>query len=424
MSHRLATKPGVDFFMLSIVLILIVTGILLVYDASFVFLINQGGDGWKIVKLQALWALAGLLAMLAALYTPYHIWKKVATPLAIGVLLLLAAVLHPHIGVQVKGARRWIFGHIQPSEFAKFAIVLFIAKWCAGKPRSMKSFWSGPFIPIAVMGLMAFLIALEPDLGTCLVVLGAGFGALFFSGVRLRHFAIMLVIAALLICAGVFLKSRHHGKDYQGPRWEVYLNPDKDHTGAGYQVYHSMIAVGTGGIFGRGLGNGAQKYYIPEPYTDFVFATLAEEGGLVASLTLLALLALLVIRGLYIATLTKDPFGAIFAGGISAGLGVQALLNISVVTSFLPDTGVPLPFISYGGSSLLTCLVSAGILLSIYRYSERDEGKPVAAASASERDFDRRWNRGATLSRPEYGRSVNYRGPGAARSENSKRASR
>jgi cell division protein FtsW len=290
----------------------------------------------------------------------------------------------------------------------------------------MNNFAAGPFVPILVMGLMAFLVEREPDLGTCLVVLGAGFGALFFAGMRISHLVATLCVAGVLIGGMLALKSHSHSADaastgttaaastggsYRGGRIFAWLHPDDSHTAEGYQVYHGMIALGTGGPVGLGVGEGRQKYYLPEAHTDFIFATLAEEGGLVASLFVLALFAVLIGRGMHIASMTKDPFGAIVAGGISAGLATQALLNIAVVTSSVPATGVPLPFLSYGGTSLFVSMLSVGILLSIHRNSEwDDDGRTEIAEHAPDRDFDRRWNKGATLSRPEYARGGAYRG--------------
>jgi len=278
---------------------------------------------------------------------------------------------------------------------------------------------------VCVLAVFAVLVAPEPDLGTCMVIMATGLSALMFAGMKMRH-AIATVIAAAILLGGLYSIKGHHSaqpvqptaattaapaRDYRNSRIWVWMHPNASRTGEGYQVYHSMIALGTGGVFGLGVGNGRQKYYLPEAHTDFILATAGEEGGLLATLFTIGLFVVLVGRGMHIASMTKDPFAAIVAGGISAGFAVQAILNIAVVTASVPDTGVPLPFLSYGGTSLLISLISVGILLSIYRNSEwDDDGRTEIASSAPERDFDRRWNRGSTLSRPEYARGGTYRG--------------
>lgn len=404
MTQRASAKSNTDFFLLVVVLFLTCIGILMVFDASYVYTLQMHIGAFKFVRQQAVAALLGTGAMLFLMRMDYNKLQNAAVPLITLVAVMLVAVFIPHIGQEIKGARRWVL-HIQPSEFAKLAVVLYIARLCAGRPTRMKRFADGPLLPLLVMGVIVLLIEREPDLGTSLVVLGGGLGALFFAGMRVRHFIGIVVCCILLIAGVVLLKSGHQGSaGYRGARMDVFLHPERNHTDEGYQVYHSMIAVGTGGFAGSGIGKGKEKNYLPEAYTDFIFATVAEEGGLIASLTVLTLLCLLVVRALHIANITKDPFGAILAGGIAAGFATQSLLNIAVVTSSVPATGVPLPFISYGGSSLFASLACVGILLSIYRYADRGEGRAARDENAPERDFDRRWNRGATFTRPEYGK--------------------
>jgi len=423
MSARTASESNTDGVLLAVVLLLTCIGVLLIFDASYAYALQRHISGYKYVGQQAGWAVLGIAVMLVVMRFPYRKLENLAVPLVVMSAMLLIAVFIPHIGShEVNGAKRWVgvgAFRLQPSEIAKLAIVLYIARLCAGRPKAMSRFTRGPMIPLCVMAVLALLIEREPDMGTCLVLLGAGMGALYFAGMRYRHFFAVAVAGLVLIGGMLAAKGSYLGRsdvaanspDYRTSRIDVWLHPDLNHTGEGYQVYHSMIALGTGGIFGLGVGNGRQKYYLPEAHTDFIFATLAEEGGLITSLLVLALLGVLVTRGLHIATLTKDPFGAILAGGISAGFGVQTLLNIGVVTSAIPATGVPLPFLSYGGSSLLISLVSVGILLSVYRFSDRaDVGRVDTTQNAPERDFERRRNRGAILSRPEHARNEAYRG--------------
>ncbi len=418
MAARTATKPKIDYILISVTLMLACLGVLLIFDASYAYALQRHISAYKYVGFQAAWALIGTIAMLVMRKVHYRKLENAAIMLIGFSIIALIAVFIPHIGAPaVNGAHRWLgigAAKFQPSEIAKLAIVLYIARLCAGRPKTMSNFVGGPLAPICVLGLMAFLVDKEPDLGTCLVLLGAGLGALFFAGMKIRHFAMTLAVALVLIGGMLYMKSHSHegsGTNYRGGRVTAWLHPNDSHTAEGYQVYHGMIALGTGGALGLGVGNGRQKYYLPEAHTDFIFATLAEEGGLLASLFVLALFAVLIGRGMHIASMTKDPFGAILAGGITAGLATQALLNLAVVTTSVPATGVPLPFLSYGGTSLFVSMLGVGILLSIHRNSEwDDDGRTEIAEHAPDRDFDRRWNKGATLSRPEYARGGAYRG--------------
>jgi cell division protein FtsW len=408
-------KLNTDFLLLGVTLALTCIGILLIYDTSYAYALQRHINPLKYVRQQALFAALGIPAMLFFMKFHYRRWWNAGLMLVGASIILLIAVFVPHIGGhEVNGARRWIgMGAftLQPSELAKLAIVVYIARLCAGRPKLMARFTGGPLIPLCMMGLLALLIDREPDLGTTLVLLGAGMGALFFAGMRMRHFAAVLGVLIVVIGGMLFLKSHgHEGSDqavasaatsggsngYRASRIQVWLHPELNHTGEGYQVYHGMIALGSGGLLGEGVGNGREKIYLPESYTDFIFATVGEEGGLLATLFVLALYAVLIGRGMQIASTTKDPFGAILAGGITASLATQTLLNIGVVTASIPATGVPLPFLSYGGSSLFMSLVCVGVLLSVHRYSDTDEtGRKERESTMPERDFERRWSKPA-----------------------------
>ncbi|HEX5322869.1 MAG TPA: FtsW/RodA/SpoVE family cell cycle protein, partial [Capsulimonadaceae bacterium] len=301
----------------------------------------------------------------------------------------------------------------QPSELAKLAIVFYIARLCAGKPKLMKDFWAGPFPPLCAVLLLAVLTAREPDLGTALVLFFTGLATLAFAGMKLRHVAGVLVAIAFVLAVSLMASDlRHHGASYQLSRVTVFLHPERDRQGDGYQIYHSTIALGSGGLLGMGIGEGREKSYLPEAHTDFIFAVLGEEGGFVTAISVLLLYALLVGRGLQIAYKTKDPFGALLAAGISAWIGIQSLINVGVVTASIPATGVPLPQMSYGGSSSVLTLIAMGILLNIARFPEGDPSKKEdRRLEYQAREFDRRWDRHTAPIRSKTAQRTSSRKP-------------
>jgi cell division protein FtsW len=383
-----------DIHLLTLVLILTTLGILLVFDASYSRALSLNQSPTKLAEMQAIWGVGGIVALLAASRIPYWIWRGFANHGILLSIIMLVAVFVPHIGIHELGSHRWI-GHgtkrFQPSEFAKFAIVLFIARSCAGNPKIMRHFLIGPGPSIVAIGLLTALVALEPDLGTAALIAGAGFFTLFFAGIKHKHLAVVIVCAAVILGAYFGFKSRHSTGGYQMSRIFVFMHPEEDKMGKGFQVYHSLLALGTGGLTGDGFGQGLEKRDLPEANSDFIFAVIGEEGGLAACLLIITLYGVIVWRGMNIACSTKDRFGALMAAGISFTIGFQALINIAVVTASMPATGVPLPGISYGGSSLMLTLLMVGILLNIGRFPD---GNPAltteTSTTKSERDFLRR----------------------------------
>ncbi len=432
-----STPRKSDFTLLILALTLTCIGILMVFDASYAYLLQRHMSQFKYVAQQAMWGMVGIGVLAWAMYFPYWRWRNAGVYAVAASFILLVMVFAPGVGIAAKGAHRWV-GHgafrIQPSEFAKVAVVLYVARVCAGRLKVLSRFSDGALPPLLVVGLLAATTAIEPDLGTCLVILGSGIGTMFFAGMKIRHLAATLV--GLVVLGGLFfaVKSLHHhtdssasipgaaasqpqGGSFQLKRLMVFLHPEEDKQGDGYQVYHSTLALGTGGLLGMGIGEGREKMYLPEAHTDFIFAILGEEGGLIASLTMLLLLGCLVARGFHIAAVTKDPYGSLLAAGLSLIIGLQTFMNIGVVTSSIPATGVPLPFISYGGSSLVITLLMVGILLNIAKHPDGDPDKLGSAGErVGEREFELRWNRGQTLSRPEYRDDGGYanRGSGSA----------
>ena len=346
-------KP--DFWLLIITLILVSFGVLMVYDASVVEAFTQFGDKFYFAKLQLRWALLGLAALLACLFIPYRFWQKFSLHLFIFTLLLLVAVLIPGIGVKVQGARRWLnLGGftLQPAELVKLTFVMYLSSWLSKK----RAFW--PFILLS--GFLLGLVILEPDLGTAVIIIGTGFLVYFLSGAPLLSLAAIGLTGVLAGLSLIFSSS------YRRVRLLTFFDPTDDPLGTSYHIRQILIALGSGGLLGLGLGQSRQKYaYLPEATADSIFAIIGEEVGFIGAVLVIALLMFLIYRGFKIALAAPDSFSQILAGGITSVLALQTCINLASMAALVPLTGVPLPLISYGGSSLITHLTGIGILLNI-----------------------------------------------------------
>jgi cell division protein FtsW len=354
-------------------------GIVMVYDSSYARALDLKGDGFQFLRKQAAYAFVGLAAMVTMVRYGYWKLRHLAGPLLVASLVLLVAVYIPHIGLRLNGASRWIdlkFFQFQPSELAKISLIIYLAGVLArsvdGRTVDIRNFAEGLLPPLMIVGLCVLLIEREPDLGTAAVVGLTSITMLFLAGARKTHLAAICAMGG----AAMLLLSMMHG--FRGDRLKTYLNPLGDVRGKGYQTSHGLLAVGSGGLKGVGLGAGREKYYLPEANTDFIFATIAEETGLAGSVTVVTLLFLVGWRGFAIARRTRDSFGALLASGISAMISWQAIINVGVVTGAIPATGVPLPFISFGGTSLILTLASIGILLNI---SQHPKGVSVESST-------------------------------------------
>lgn len=360
------TKGGKpDLLVFTAVLILLSIGLVMVFSASSVMGISDFGDPFHYVKRQSIWAVLGLLSMFFLMKLDYHIYKPFAFPGILISFILLVLVLF--IGQDIGGARRWIrlgFFNLQSSEVAKLAMVNFAAVYISNKRERLRNFFTG-LLPILVILAAKFgLIMLEPDFGTAASLGFTTFVVLFAGGAHLGQIASLGVMS---LPALWYLITQ---KEYRMRRIMAFIDPWKDPADTGWNVIQSLLAVGSGGLFGLGLGNSRQKFaYLPAHHTDFVFAILCEELGFLGGLVVLTMFFVIAWRGLRIALNAPDMYGTLLAVGITAMIGFQAMLNIGVVTGSLPVTGIPLPFISHGGSSLLVSLSSIGILLNISRQS-------------------------------------------------------
>lgn len=362
---RPRAKPGTDGSVLAVTVVLALIGLVMVFSASAVVAGNRFHDPIYFLKRQLAWLALGFLLLQVASRIDYTVWRRLALPILAVTAVLLIAVLIPSVGVMVKGARRWLrFGliSVQPAEIAKLTAVIYLAAYLANKGSRVREFASGFLPPLLIVGLMAGLVLLQPDLGT-VVVIGVVTLALFFlGGARLTHL-VGLVLAALPAGAALIL-----GSSYRRQRLMTFLAPWKDPTDAGFQMTQSFLAFGSGGPFGVGLGEGKQKlFFLPEAHTDFVLALVGEELGLVGTGAIMLLFAVVVLKGFRIAGRAREPFGRHLALGITLMISLQVLVNAGVVTGLLPTKGLTLPLVSYGGSSLVVTLLGIGILLSISR---------------------------------------------------------
>lgn len=345
---------------------LLALGMVMLYSSSMA----QVGTRYLLKQLVA--GGVGLGLCVAAAAFDYRRLRKVVWPLFTLGMVLLALVFVPHLGVKKNGAIRWLGFHgsslFQPSEFAKLTLILALAWYGERFQRQMSTLKRGIVIPGLFIGAMLGLIFKEPDVGNALLLATVGGIMLLIAGIRVRYFLPPVLIGALAV--GLFISHN----PMRSERIYSWRHVEETKQGKGLQAYQAMVALGSGGVFGKGLGDSRQKLgFLPEHQTDFIFAIIGEELGLIATLLVVLAFLALVICGLYIAAHATDPFGMLLASGISFLIGLQACINIGVVTSALPNKGLPLPFISYGGSNLAIMLLSVGLLLSVARLGRETE---------------------------------------------------
>ena len=362
-----AKRGAVDVTFLILVMILLLFGLIMLFSASYAAARYKTGDSFHYIKNQLIFAAMGVTGMIVISFIDYNVLRRFAIPIyCVAVLLLIIALILP----PTKGNfHRWIaiggIGTFQPSEIAKFAIVLLFAHLIAAYGEKMSTFKYGVAPFIITLGVVAVLTVLEPHVSGTILILLLGAIMMLAGGTRLKWFGLGLVFMA--IAAGVFLMVPK-GLEYAAKRVDIWMDPYSDPLGDGFQTIQSLIAIGSGGLMGKGLGDSRQKYlYIPEPQNDYIFSVVCEELGFVGAAIIIILFALLIWRGFIIAMRAKDKFGSMLAMGLTMQVGIQTLLNIAVVTNSVPPTGISLPFFSYGGTALLMLLFQMGVVLSISR---------------------------------------------------------
>ncbi len=336
-------------------------GLVMVFSASAGMSEERFGSAYLFLRKQLLWDVFGLMTLLVCMRIDYHRWQKAAMPLLVISVVLLVVVLV--VGPVVKGARRWIplgFMNVQPSELAKLATLVWLSDFLDRHRSQITDFRKGFLPPIAMLGLVSALILKEPDLGTPILLVATGIILLFLSGARVLHLAALAGLAAVPLYYELFHVS------YRLKRLTTFLNPWATASGTGYQLTQSLMAFGSGGLFGKGLGASQLKMlYLPDPHTDFIFPVIGEELGFVGALGVVLLFVAWGLRGWKVARKAPDLFGQLMAAGITCWVLFQAAINMGAACGLLPTKGLPLPFVSFGGSSLIITLAAAGILLNI-----------------------------------------------------------
>ncbi|WP_226665838.1 stage V sporulation protein E [Metabacillus litoralis] len=363
-----AKRSTPDFILVILTLLLLTIGLVMVYSASAVWATYKFDDSFFFAKRQLLFAGVGVIAMFFIMNVDYWTWRTWSKMIIIICFFLLVAVLIPGIGMERNGSRSWIgvgAFSIQPSEFMKLAMIAFLAKFLSENQKKITSFKKG-LVPSLGLVFTAFgIIMLQPDLGTGTVMVGTCIVMIFVSGARVIHFVWLGLIGVAGFVALVL------SAPYRIKRITSFLDPWEDPLGSGFQIIQSLYAIGPGGLFGLGIGQSRQKFfYLPEPQTDFIFAILAEELGFIGGSFVILLFGLLLWRGIRIALGAPDLYGSFLAIGIITMVAIQVMINIGVVTGLMPVTGITLPFLSYGGSSLTLMLMAIGVLLNVSRYSK------------------------------------------------------
>lgn len=363
MENAAAEGERPDILILVITLILVTVGTAMIYSSSSILAMERFKDAQYFLKKQVFFVLIGMTAMVLLTKMDYHLLRKWAYPGVVLSIILLLLIFIPHLGIRAGGARRWlnlVFFSFQVTEFAKICIVLFLAHFLSRKVNVLKSFSRGVLAPLLVTFFIIGLIALEPDFGTAVIIAMILMMMLFLAGCSMKHLG---GLTALLIPAAVWMVMF---KSYRMDRLKVFLNPWSDPGNKGFQIIQSLLSFGSGGAFGVGIGDGMQKlFYLPEPHTDFILSVIAEESGFVGVMAVICLFAVLIVRGFMVAFRAPDLFGTLLAAGLTMVLALGAFINIAGVMGLIPLKGLTLPFLSYGGTSLIMSLVAVGILLNI-----------------------------------------------------------
>lgn len=373
-------RSNADLFLILILFLLIGFGIVMIYSTSAIYAEKVYGDNLFFLKKHIAWVIIGLVGMFVTWRTDYHILRKYSKLLFFLSIGLLCLVYVPGFGRTAGGAQRWLkLGPLsfQPSEIAKLAIIVYLSDILTRKQRWVTEFWKGLIPPLMAMGIMIGLILKQPDLGTSAAMGLVAFIILFVAGVRFQYL-ITLILSAL-----PFLFIYIFSAEYRRNRIMSFMDPWKDPEGIGFQIVQSFLALGSGGVFGVGLGQSRQKlFYLPAAHTDFIFSIIGEELGVVGTMLIIILFILLIYLGAKICFGALDLFGHFLALGIVSTIALHAIINIGVVTGSFPTKGLPLPFISFGGSSMAMYLIGFGVLLNIHSWTQ----KKIASGSSIAQD--------------------------------------
>ncbi|MBU0991645.1 MAG: putative lipid II flippase FtsW [Proteobacteria bacterium] len=365
MAHRTNRPSSIqyDLRLLIPVISLVGIGIIMIYSSSSAIALKKFGSDYYFIKKQVTFALSGMMLLLIFRHFPYRLFHKFAYPFIILSCIFLTLLHLPDFGLTAGGATRWLrLGtfSFQPAEFARFAMVLYLAYSLSKKQDNIKDPLIG-FLPhVIILSLLSLLILSQPDFGSAAILAALTWIMMFIGGVRLKH--LLLSLLPILPLVLMFMISA----EYRLRRLLTFMNPWEYPAEEGYQIIHSLMAFGTGGLFGTGIGKGYQKlFYLPEPHTDFIFSVIGEELGLIGVLIILALYMVILWRGIDIAKHSKDKFGCFMAVGITTAMGLQVCINMGVALGLLPTKGLTLPFLSYGGTSLVLNMACIGILMNI-----------------------------------------------------------
>lgn len=376
-NKKVTNQGQFDFILFITVLVMLGFGLVMVLSASSPSALSEGRTSYAYVKTQAVSAGVGIIAMLAISKIDYRRWGKLYRVAYIGSILILLAVRIPGIGHEANGAYRWIKVpglNFQPSELVKIAMIIFFARYLTEHKTDLHTFLKGFIYPLLwIAPIIAILVFVQSHLSASVIIIMIVVILMLMAGTKIKYFiTVGAPIAGIGGIALYILAKYFKSGAYRLARLISFMDPWADPTDKGWQVIQSLYAIGSGGLFGVGLGNSTQKYlYLPEPQNDFIFSVIAEELGFVGCLAVILLFGIFIWRGVLIAMKAPDSFGSLVAIGITSLIGLQAIINIAVVTSSMPNTGMPLPFFSYGGTALLILLCAVGILLNISRYQKQ-----------------------------------------------------
>lgn len=373
-----------DFTLMITPILLAGFGIVMIYSASMVIAVMEGYESTHYFVKQIQWFVISMVGFIACSVIPYKYYQRLMKIIILIILILLIGVLI--FGTPINNARSWFdFGSVslQPAEFAKLGLIMYLASIYSKKQSYINDFSKGVLPPLVMTGIIIGLIVMQPDIGTAAIIFLIACSIIFSSGIRFRHLSILVLAGLLLVAIAI----PNMVTDERIGRFTGAYQPFETPTTDGYHLIQSYLAIGVGGVTGEGLGHSVQKLgYLLEPHTDFIMAVIAEELGFIGVVIVIGMLALIVLRGIFIARKCEDSFGALLAIGISSMVGVQAMINLGAISGLLPITGVPLPFVSYGGSSLLVMMASMGILNNIAKSVKKKDQEPVSVNQNTNRN--------------------------------------